>query len=480
MPEPTPAAAAADPKVTAITPRDEPREQRVADITNMAEAHGFTAELPGWLRGSKSALEVSREISDKLARRLADPRAAAILSGAGGIPLPPKDRKRFSFARALIMADGELTRDAGRAMDFGFEREVTEEARKQTPFTANKGGRLIPFITLTDEERALEQEATEERMVARAMARMMGTRANVDSATTSTGGIFKFTMPGDFIGLLRNRTSVMRAGATVLSGLTGPVTFPKQLAAVTGTWVAENPGSDMSRSNLTTTSVSLAFKTIQGATAVSRQALFSAASGNYDLEGIIRTDLALVIALAIDLGGLAGTGANNQPTGILTDTSVGAATTLGTNGGTMAWTNWVNLETTVGDANADTTRMSYITNTKQRGVGKTTAVLGNTASGVPIWTGVAGDMDGQVNGYRAIASNQVPRNLTKGTASTVCSAVVFGAFEYLLIGMFGAGFEVLVDPYTLKLQNMIDITAWNFCDVANRYPVGFASLKDAL
>ena len=147
----------------------------------------------------------------------------------------------------------------------------------------------------------------------------------------------------------------------------------------------------------------------------------------------------------------------------------------------MAWGNWVDLESAVGDANADDLgAMAYITNTKQRGTAKKVGVLGNTASGIPIWQNVPGEMDGVVNGYRAIATNQVPRNLTKGTSTTVCSAVVFGAFNQLLIGMFGAGFETLVDPYTKKNQNMIEITSWNFVDVANRYPTAFATIKDAL
>jgi HK97 family phage major capsid protein len=312
-------------------------------------------------------------------------------------------------------------------------------------------------------------------------AQMMAGRAGVDSATGTTGGVFKFTQPGEFIPMLRNKTSVMRAGATVLPGLTGPVTFPKQGGAATANWVGENPGSDNTASNLITSTVSLAFKTIQASTSVSRQALFSAASGNYALDAIIQNDLAAVIALAIDLAGLNGLGSANQPLGILQDTSVGTAGALGTAGGTMAWTNWVALETAIGDANADdVSALSYITNTKQRGVGKTTAVLGNTASGQPIWQNVPGQMDGVVNGYRAIASNQVPRNLTKGSATTVCSAVIFGAFDQLLIGMFGAGFEVLVDPFSKKNQNMIELTAWNFVDVANRYPTAFATIKDAL
>lgn len=461
--EPTPAATPAAPNVTDITERaTQAAEERASNIAALANQHGCNERLAGWLKDRKTVEQVSREINDILADRLAKP-----VKTVDPIELSERENRQFSMARAILHASGGAIEEA-RGMDFGFERELMQEAQKRTPFTAGKGGTLIPLTTIKG-------------------------RANVDSATSTTGGPFKFTQPGDFIELLRNATSVLRAGATVLAGLTGPVTFPKQNAAATGTWVGENPGSDMSRSNLTTTTVSLAFKTIQSASAVSRQALFSAASGNYDLEQIIRNDMARVIALAIDLGALNGSGSANQPLGLLQDTNVGTAPTLGTNGGTMAWGNWVDLETAVGDANA-MGRLAYLTNTKQRGIAKKSAVLGNTAGAVPIWGGVipgysgAGpgsvsspiSADGVVNGYPALASNQVPRNLTKGTATTVCSAVIFGAFEHLLVGMFGAGFEILIDPYTLKLQNMIDITAWNFVDVANRYPVAFATLKDAL
>lgn len=468
------AAAPATPDIRVIEREaNERAATRVKDVTDLATQHGCSDKLEGWLRDGKSADEVTREINTVLSARMKNQATAGVgADGAmnetrwrsGFLEVDRKTADRFSFARALLLCDpSQAQQQLGRNVDFGVEMELIQEAKKRTPFSANERGHLIPFVT---------------------------SRANVDSATSTTGGPFKFTQPGDFIDLLRNATSVMRAGATVIPGLTGPVTFPKQTGAATAAWVAENPGSDMSRSNLTTSTVSLAFKTVQAATAVSRQALFSAASGNYDLELIIRNDLAKVIALAIDLGGLNGSNSNNQPLGILQDTNVGAGTTLGTNGGTIAWTNIVDLEYVPGNANASGSRWAYVTNAKQRKQAKLIAPLGATNFGVPVWTegraefpdGGRGlpSMDGVVNGYPAFMSNQVPSNLTKGTATTVCSAWVFGAFEHLLIGMFGAGFEVLVDPYTLKLQNMIDLTAWNFVDVANRYPAAFATLKDAL
>lgn len=446
------APAGAAPSVQVNERANEEAAKRIENITNLAVAHGIeSAKLTDWIRSGASVSDVTGQINTILTERMKKP-----IETSRGVELSEKEFKKFSYARALML-DGDVSKMlGGERVDTGFEREVVEEARKRTPMATGKGI-FIPFVT----QRA-------------------GITGSVDTSTASTGGPFKFTAGGDFIDLLRNRSSVMRAGATVLTGLTGPVTFPKQLTAATGSWVAENPGSDLARTAITTGTVSLAFKTVQAASAVSRQALFSAASGNYDLEQIIRGDLAQVIALAVDLGGLNGLGSSNQPLGLLQDTAVGTATALGANGGTISWAAVVGLETAIGNANADGGTLAYITNTKQRGQAKQVAVLGNTVSGVPIWTGQPGTMDGMVNGYRAFASNQVPSNLTKGTATTVCSAWVFGDFSQLMIGTFGAGFEVMVDPYTLKLQNLIDLTAWTFVDVANRYPVAFATIKDAL
>src|SRR5574343_46004 len=433
--------------VPAAAPAAPAPDTRVNDISTMAERHGFTERLPEWLRAGKSALEVSQEINQALAERMQKP-----IQQVRGIELDPKEKRQFSFARAVILGT-ELEREFSG--DLGFEKEIAQEVRKQMPATSGKAQSVLPYLV------------------------DVAGRAGVDSGTATTGGVFKFTQPGSFIEMLRNKTAVMRLGATVLPGLTGPVTFPKQNGAATAYWVGENPGADTTDSNLTTTTVSLAFKSIQATTSVSRQALFSAASGNYALDAMIMRDLAAVIGLAIDLAAINGLGSSNQPLGVLQNTSISAVTALGANGGTMAWGNWIDLETAIGDANADGLgTLGYLTNTKQRGVAKKSGVLGNTNSGIPVWTNAAGEMDGMVNGYRAVASNQVPRNLTKGTSTTVCSAVIFGAWDQLLIGQFGAGFETLVDPFRLKKQNMIEITAWNFVDVALRYPEAFAAYKD--
>ena len=76
-------------------------------------------------------------------------------------------------------------------------------------------------------------------------------------------------------------------------------------------------------------------------------------------------------------------------------------------------------------------------------------------------------------------SNQVPSNLTKGTASGVCSAVVYGNFEDLLVGLWG-GLDLLMDPYTGSLAGTRRLIAFQSCDIAVRHAESFAAMVDAL
>jgi hypothetical protein len=102
--------------------------------------------------------------------------------------------------------------------------------------------------------------------------------------------------------------------------------------------------------------------------------------------------------------------------------------------------------------------------------GGSTAV---TVASAPIWE--KGD---EIDGRMARQSNQVPSTLTKGTSSGDCHAFIYGVFSTLINGMWGSGFELIVDPYRLKKQGLIELTTFVLTDWANRYPVAFAAAKD--
>ena len=84
----------------------------------------------------------------------------------------------------------------------------------------------------------------------------------------------------------------------------------------------------------------------------------------------------------------------------------------------------------------------------------------------------------QIAGRRFEVSNNVPSNLTKGSG-TGLSALIYGNFSDLLIGMFGQ-LEILVDPYTDFAKGTVGVRALQSIDIAVRHAESFAAMQDAI
>lgn len=425
-----PSGAPADVRVTRT--EENTREKEIKEIIELAEQHGMRDRVSTWVNADTSLASVRKEIMGELKARL--DRGPVI---APPVTLTEKEQKNYSLARAILAAAGDEVR--------GFEHEVSEQLAKRLPQGYRAQGTGFFFPT--------------------------NIRAGLDSATSTKGTELKFDVPGSFIEQLRNRARVLQAGAQMLSGLSGPVTFPKQNGAGTASWVGENPGSDVSESNLLLTTVTLTAKTLQSTTSFSKQLLRQAV---VDVENLVRSDIAAIHALAIDAAVISGTGSSNQPgPGLVSSTSVNSLA-LGTNGGAPDYEDMVDLEKLVEEDNADIGPMAYLTTPGIKAKLKKTQEFATT-NGVAVWKG---GQEGQVNGYRAFSSNQVPSNLTKGTSTTVCHAVIFGVWSQILLGEWGMA-EILVDPYALKKQGMIEVTSFQMIDFALRHAQAFAVIKDA-
>jgi hypothetical protein len=255
-----------------------------------------------------------------------------------------------------------------------------------------------------------------------------------------------------FIDVLRNNSSVMQAGARTLSGLTGDVVIPKKTAASSAGWIATEGGA-ASESEFTVGTVSLTPKQIGAFTDMTRQLR---QQSSMDVENMIRDDLGQAIALAIDLGGLEGTGADGQPTGLLNQASLTKVTAWAAANPTFAEV--VTLETAVADANALMGNLSYICPTNMVGAMKTTEKASGTAQFLTDGKGL--------NGHRLVSSNQ-------GTAGNM----YFGNWNDLLLG-FWSGLDLLVDPYSLSNTGSVRVNAFQTCDVAVRHVESFAYGND--
>ena len=293
--------------------------------------------------------------------------------------------------------------------------------------------------------------------------------AGQNATTNADGGYAKSEMAPRYIDGLKERLVVAKLGATVLSDLVG--TLPLVGAgSMTAQWLAEGAVASVSKATFARVTMTPHRNAIVGA--FSKDLLRQT---SIDVEQIVWNKIQDAHAELLEAAAIAGTGSNNQPTGILTAlsnvTNTPNIVAIGTNGGPITWAKVVELETKVNAGNANRGKLAYLTNAKVVGDLKTIERASNTARFL-----LDGDYS-RINGYVIDWTNLVPSNLTKGTASGVCSAMIFGNFEDLYIGHWG-GIDIVVDPFTLAAQADVRIVlnSWDDCVVVE--PKSFAAIKD--
>jgi HK97 family phage major capsid protein len=253
-----------------------------------------------------------------------------------------------------------------------------------------------------------------------------------------------------------------------MSGLQGNVQMPRQRVASTVTWNTEIAA--LTESDLTMDSIVLSPNRVGGWCTYSKQLL---AQSTLDIESVVRDDMLQVMQIAIDQAALNGSG-TNQPRGIL-QTAANAPGTAGPSydysktapsvifgpSGYPTWTQVVSMEGTVEAGNLIfDSSTCYITTPKVKSTWKTLSKADPRATNQFYPLFFWGD-DEQVNGYRAISTNQMPGD-----------KVVFGKWNELLIGQW-AGLDIIVDIYTRATQAEINIITNMFIDVKYRYSSAF-------
>jgi HK97 family phage major capsid protein len=286
---------------------------------------------------------------------------------------------------------------------------------------------------------------------------------------SEAGNLVQTSLRGDlFADYLRNKLVMGRLGARILTGLTGNLDIPRK--SVTSTVAMLTEIGSASETNPNIQKATLSPKRMGAYVEVSKQALIQSAMA---LEGMLRDDLVQSGAVLLEYQCINGAGTGAEITGLRNTTGIGTAT-AGANGAAPTWAHLVELETVCANANAEPDSVAgYLINTKLRGKLKQTQMGTNLPF---IWQNGAQP----VNGYRAMVSNNVPSNLTKGTSTTICSAALFGSdWSDAVIGLFGAP-DITVDPYTKADTGQVKITLNQFADMKARQPASFAKIEDLL
>ena len=403
-------------RAEALADANKAAQKQVAQILELGARHD-QVEL------AREAIQAGQQVDafrDALLTKIET--QALVAANDSDIDLSAKDKKRFNLARAISAMVNPSDRRAQEAAAYEFE--VSEAVAQRSGRAAQ--GILMPHSVLVR-----------------------------DMNSSDDAAIVTDDYRGDqFIDALRNASSVMAAGATTLTGLSGDVKIPRKSAGASAGWVSAEGGAT-SESEMTLATVSLSMKTLGAYTDVTRQLLIQSSE---DVDRLIRDDLTTAIAIAIDKAALEGSGSSGQPTGILNQTGVNTVTDFAA--ATPTFAEVVTLQTAVSEDNALLGNLAYIVPPAMYGALKTKEKATNTAQFVV-------ENDGSIGGYNAIVSAQA----TAGN-------LYFGNFADCLVGFFGSGVDIIVDTSTGATAGTQRIVALQSVDVAVRHAVSFAFGND--
>ena len=379
-------------------------DKRATDIASLGEKYEAKDEAVRYISEGRSLDEFKNYLME---RNASQPIEAQ--SNQDELGMSNKERDRYSLSRAILQsAEGRLD---------GIEREASEALEK-------KFGRAAQGFFLPQDVMQRDLTAT----------------------GGDTGDKLIATEKPEMIEALRAQPIVAQLGARVLEGLSGNVTLPKA-GVTTAAFTAENTA--VSESTPTIGSISLSPKRVAAYSEVSKQLLQQA---NFDVENMLKSDLDYQLNLKWDAVAVDG-GGSNEPSGILDNADLNAVSMAGAS---PTYAEVVEAEQKVMEDNALGGSLAYITTPAFMASLKTTEKSSST--GQYIW------QDNQINGYRAIASNQV-----------TAAHVVFGDFSQVILARFGA-LDIVSDPYSLALTGMIRLHYSFFCDVGIRHGQAFCKI----
>jgi len=420
---------------------------RIAGITALTEKHGMADLGRQLIDGGRSLDEARAAVLDKLGIKPVETVAP--------VEMAAQERASYSITagiRAMLTGDWS-SREAG------LVRDLSREVEKSGVAKTTERSFFVPFS-------ALNQRAT-----------------YVTSGATTGGNLVATDlMAQDFIEFLRNNAVMLQLGVRTMPGLVGNVAIPRR-SGVASTYYLSTQTTAITQSESTFDQVTLAPKNLAALSKYSRQTLLQGTPG---IEELVRRDLTDGINLAIDLGILNGSGSSGQPTGIMQTSGIGSVA-MGTNGGAITLEKVVDLEAAVMNVNGAVNpgNVAYLTNYKVLAALKKLRAGGSTTGDGPFLFNTdgaslgRGPTPGTLNGYPLAPTNQVPSNLTKGSSSGVCSALLMGDFSQAIVGFWGNGLEITVgedaDDFSKALTSVRGIVTY---DVAVRDPKSFAAILD--
>ena len=361
------------------------------------------------------------------------------------VDAPIKDQRKYSLLRALNASS------RGTWQEAGFELEMSQEVATRLGKTPQ--GFFIPDFAWTGSRN--EEE--------------LAKRTVMTAGTNASGGYFAPTdqLASQWVEALRAKMVLPGLGMKIMSGLTTKISIPKVTAGVSAAFVAEDAA--VAAVNQTTGQITMQGKTLGCYEDISRLLL---QQSDPSIEAIVRNDILAAVANKIEDVAIEGD-SGAEPTGITKTSGIGSVA-IGTNGGAPTWASVTNLVKEVETDNAalNASTMGFLSNPKVKSKLSNTAKVSSTDSVM-----ILNDPWNMLYGYQMGVTTNVPSDLTKGSTSGTCSAMIFGDFSQLMLGLFSTP-DILIDPYTNGSKGTVRLVVMQEVDVAVRHAESFSACLD--
>lgn len=297
---------------------------------------------------------------------------------------------------------------------------------------------------------------------------------NKDMSTEvdSAGGyVVPVQVLSDFVELLRANLIVRQLGATYIDGLVGsPVEMPGQAGGATVYWLGEDNPTGIPSSDLSLKQNQMQPHMAAALVKLSNRLL---RMSNPGIEGLIRQDVSLAMADAIDKAVLLGPGTGGEPMGVLNTAGILTHDLSGVAAKPEIWAELYELENKLAEAKALKGKLGFAWHPRVKKMlsqARIDAVTAADEAGAFVANPLTSSQLASYVGYPFASTTNLP--ITSGSPDTV--SVLFGNWAELIVGTW-AGLTIMAsqeaDTAFAKNQTWVRIITEVDCMV--RHPESF-------
>ncbi|HMO45913.1 MAG TPA: phage major capsid protein [Rubrivivax sp.] len=336
------------------------------------------------------------------------------------LTLSPKELAGYSIARALESAAN------GDWFTAGFEREVNEESHRR----AGTQPRDIHSFIVPSQILA---------------------QRDLTVASPSGGGYLTDSPALGVVDALRPASVVFKAGAQSLTGLRPNATYARQGGTSTVTWQPTESTQAAETASYNLASIAVQARTVG---AYVEQSWLSRRMAPDLTEAMVRRDLRLTLATALDIAALDGSG-SGEPLGLLNTVGIGTFT-----GTSVDYADLLEVQADILAANAltDGGALSFVT---APAVAQLLAARQGFSADRPLWAG-------------PLAAGLLVACPARSSMNVPADTLLCGDFSQLMIAEFGVGIELRVNPFASFQAGIIGYGAFLSMDVAVLQPLAFS------